>query len=188
MFRQSGSTATELPGAPDIGALVYLAAAHNPVIRPESVIERTVAGDSVGILIGEEEGRTTLLYLSRHERPDLLAWMAHIARWVWLSPTWRKAQGLEASNVPIRVILAVPSVSEDLRDAVKLLSPPVTVVRYRWEDRGGACALRWDEDSVTVYASAGERVEGATPAGVFSPALADGALTPEERDFFQQFA
>jgi hypothetical protein len=41
---------------------------------------------------------------------------------------------------------------------------------------------------VTVYASAGERVEGATPAGVFSPALADGALTPEERDFFQQFA
>ncbi|HET8760603.1 MAG TPA: hypothetical protein VFN94_06025 [Nitrospiria bacterium] len=167
---------------------MYLAAAHNPVIRPEAVIERTVVGDGVGLLVGEEEGRTTLLYLWWQERPDFLAWMAHVARWTSLSPTWRKAQGLKASDVPIRVILAVPSVSEGLRDAVTLLSPSVTVLRYRWEARGGACALRWDEDSATVCSPAGDRVGGATPAGIFSSASADEALTPEERDFFQQFA
>jgi hypothetical protein len=166
---------------------VCLAAAHNPFISPEAIIEQTVVAPGLGLLVGEEKDRTTLLYLWQHEQMNFLVWLAHVARWVALSPDWRKAQGWKASLVPPRIILAVPAVSEGLREAATVLSPPVTVVRYRWADRGTACALAWDHDSVSERVHAEDRVGGRAPAAGSSLASTDNGLTPEERDFFQQF-
>lgn len=176
-------SAMRLGGPLDVGELVSLAALENPFTEREEVVGRELVSDRIGLIVAEQGGVATLLYLWTHAIEDLSPWMAHASQWLLLYPVWRRAQGLAPSAAPVRVVLAAPDIGPAARLALRLVSCRVTTSRYAVVDLGGRSSLGWEMES-------GETVDGENLAadrrleGSVQRDLGD-ELTPEELAFFR---
>ncbi|MFZ5862589.1 MAG: hypothetical protein ACOYXR_07115 [Nitrospirota bacterium] len=172
---------------PPVGDLMRVAAAYNPFIPRESVVERTIVSERIGLLIGDAPEGTILLYLWTEEDPGGLMWLVHLARWKSSYPAWRSAHGLPACSRGVRIIVAVPGVVTGLRDAVRLLGDSVTVVRYQCLDVDGSVVVGWESDTVAQRPQREDLTVApvAHPRRETSRSTVHEALTPDEWAFFQ---
>jgi hypothetical protein len=159
-----------------------LAAAHNPFLSREEIVDREVVTDRIGLLVAGRASVATLLYLWTHGIDDVSPWMAHAAQWLDRYPIWRKAHDLAPSAAPVRVVLAVPGIGPSVRSALRLVSCPMTLSRYVYGEFGGKTVLAWDTET------RGQSLEGTVPVGR-QPVVGGGisnpeGLTPEEVAFF----
>ena len=123
--------------------LLGLACASNPFIAADTIVDRQLVTEQIGLLIGGGADRITCLYLSIRPLADLSPWMAHAAWWLGLYPAWRRLHGWPASDVPPDVVLAGPDFGDDVKRGLSLLALPVRLVRY-------ACVECEHVSSVTV--------------------------------------
>ena len=123
--------------------LLGLACASNPFIAADTIVDRQLVTEQIGLLVGGDADRITCLYLSVRPLADLSPWMAHAARWLGLYPAWRRLHGRPASGAPPNIVLAGPDFGDDVKRGLSLLALPVRLVRY-------ACVECEHVSSVTV--------------------------------------
>ena len=183
--------------------LLGLACASNPFIAADTIADRQLVTEQIGLLVGADADRITCLYLSVRPLADLSPWMAHAARWLGLYPAWRRLHGRPASGVPPNVVLAGPDFGDDVKRGLSLLARPVRLVRYACVECEHVRDLCWatgDSDGVT---DSGIRLDrsSATEDRCFPDAI-DGILqrfeaphrreprtdlSAEETEFFRRF-
>ncbi len=123
--------------------LLGLACASNPFMAADTIVDRQLVTEQIGLLVGGDADRITCLYLSVRPLADLSPWMAHAARWLGLYPAWRRLHGRPALGAPPEVVLAGPDFGDDVKRGLSLLALPVRLVRY-------ACVECEHVSSVTV--------------------------------------
>lgn len=123
--------------------LLGLACASNPFMAADTIVDRQLVTEQIGLLVGGDADRITCLYLSVRPLADLSPWLAHAARWLGLYPAWRRLHGRPASGAPPDVVLAGPEFGDDVKRGLSLLALPVKLVRY-------ACVECEHVSSVTV--------------------------------------
>jgi hypothetical protein len=132
--------------------LLGLARASNPFMAADTIVDRQLVTEQIGLLVGGDADRITCLYLSVRPLADLSPWMAHAARWLGLYPAWRRLHGRPASGAPPNVVLAGPDFGDDVKRGLSLLALPVRLVRYACVECEHVRDLYWetgDGDGVT---------------------------------------
>ena len=173
--------------------LLGLACASNPFIAADTIVDRQLVTEQIGLLVGADADRITCLYLSVRPLADLSPWMAHAARWLGLYPAWRRLHGRPASGVPPNVVLAGPDFGDDVKRGLSLLARPVRLVRYACVECEHVRDLCWatgDSDGVT---DSGIRLDRDATDGIRQrieaphPREPRTDLSAEETEFFKRF-
>ena len=173
--------------------LLGLACASNPFIAADTIVDRQLVTEQIGLLVGGDADRITCLYLSVRPLADLSPWMAHAARWLGLYPAWRRLHGRPASGVPPNVVLAGPDFGDDVKRGLSLLARPVRLVRYACVECEHVRDLCWatgDSDGVT---DSGIRLDRDATGGIDQMFEAPHRREPrtdlsaEETEFFRRF-
>jgi len=183
--------------------LLGLACASNPFMAADTIVDRQLVTEQIGLLVGGDADRITCLYLSVRPLADLSPWMAHAARWLGLYPAWRRLYGRPALGAPPNVVLAGPDFGDDVKQGLSLLALPVRLVRYAcvecehvrdlcWEtgDGGGVTdsGIRLDRSSATedrCFPDATDEIHQRFEAPHRREPQTD--LSAEETEFFRRF-
>ncbi len=178
-------TVLRLSVGPDLGDVMRLAAAENPFLPQEEVLDRVVLTDRIGLLVGGNTSMVTLLYLWTRTIDDVLPWMTHASQWLERYPIWRKAHGLALSSEPVRMVLAAPGLGDGVRSALRLISGHVTPVRYSYLAFAGRAVLGWESENEAPVPVADGSAPATHPRASLETASIADALTPEELAFFR---
>jgi hypothetical protein len=172
--------------------LLDLARASNPFMTADAVADRQLVTEHIGLLIGGDADRLTCLYLSVRPLADLSPWLAHAARWLGLSPAWRRLHGWPASGAPPNVVLAGPDFGDDVKRGLSLLALSVRLVRYVCIEREHVRDLCWEVSDGDGLTGSGIHLDRSTTDG--TPQRFEAAyrreprteLSAEETEFFRR--
>jgi hypothetical protein len=173
--------------------LLGLACASNPFIAADTIVDRQLVTEQIGLLVGGDADRITCLYLSVRPLADLSPWMAHAARWLGLYPAWRRLHGRPASGAPPNIVLAGPDFGDDVKRGLSLLALPVRLVRYTCVECEHAMDLCWETGDGDGVTDSGIRLDRDATDGIHqrfeTPHRREPRtdLSAEETEFFRRF-
>jgi len=173
--------------------LLGLACASNPFMAADTIVDRQLVTEQIGLLVGGDADRITCLYLSVRPLADVSPWMAHAARWLGLYPAWRRLHGRPASGVPPNVVLAGPDFGDDVKRGLSLLALPVRLVRYACVECEHVRDLCWETGDGGGVTDSGIRLDRDATDGIHQRFEAPHRREPrtdlsaEETEFFRRF-